>query len=289
MRRFANHPVYQVLFLVALVTAGCGTPAPPPTATPVPTATVRPTSTPWPTSTPEPPDTGWQPVEPGVELRRLLVQGDYVGERLTIVRLDPAAVCFRVHYDPVAPRLVSGWAERIRPLLVINGGYFSPEGETLGLLVSDGQRWGYVYGDFAGMFAVTVSGEVSVRWLDDRPYDPAEPLAEAVMSFPVLVKPGGVLGFMPGDDEGDAARRTVVAQDMAGRVLLIVAPRGHLSLHELARALVESDLALDVALNLDGGSSTGVWMAGETAGMTDSLVPVPSVIGVTLGPGCEGD
>jgi hypothetical protein len=82
-----------------------------------------------------------------------------------------------------------------------------------------------------------------------------------------------------------------VAQDLQGRILIIVAPRGYLSLHELARFLAESDLDLNVALNLDGGFSTGLWLrAGEPALAplysppvvltTDSLVPVPSVISV---------
>jgi len=96
-----------------------------------------------------------------------------------------------------------------------------------------------------------------------------------------VVKPGGVMGFPADADDGRPARRTVVAQDLQGRILIIVAPRGYLSLHELARFLAGSDLELDVALNLDGGFSTGLWLrAGERSVEVDSLVPVPSVISV---------
>jgi len=217
-------------------------------------------------------------------VRQVRVETGAEAERLTIVRLDPAAVRFRVRYNPVAPRTVSDWAEHLQPLLIVNGGYFTPENETIGLLISGGQPWGTLYGDFAGMFAVSPSpagGEekVSVRWLRDQPYNPAEPLTEALMSFPVLIKPGGVMGFPADADDSRPARRSVVAQDFQGRVLVIVAPRGYLSLHELARFLAESDLDLDVALNLDGGFSTGLWLkAGETTVEIDSLVPVPSII-----------
>jgi len=221
-----------------------------------------------------------------------------VAERLAIIRLNPNIVRFRVHYDPVTPCPVSVWAEHLSlgtvsdraPLLVVNGGYFTPENETTGLLISDGQAWGSPYGDFAGLFAVNPSpgpspasgGEkVSVRWLRDRPYDPGEPLKEALMSFPVLVKPGGVMGFPADADDGRPARRTVVAQDRAGRILFIVAPRGYLSLHELAHFLAASDLDLDVALNLDGGYSTGLWLKANGVSIEiASLVPVPSVISV---------
>jgi hypothetical protein len=141
--------------------------------------------------------------------------------------------------------------------------------------------WGTPYGDFAGLFAVTAGGQVSVRWLKERPYDPAEPLIEALMSFPVLIKPGGVMGFPADADDGSPARRTVVAQDRQGHVLIVVAPRGYLSLYELARFLAASDLELDVALNLDGGASTGLWLQTEDAVLAfDSLVSVPSVLAV---------
>lgn len=276
MRRSADGPLYPCLCLTLLLASGCALlPAPTPTPSPPPT------STPWPTFTPEPDDTGWQLLQPGVELRQVRVETGEVAERLAIVRLDPAAVRFRVHYDPAAPLSVSAWAERTHALLVVNGGYFTPENQTTGLLVSDGQRWGSLYGDYAGLFAVTTESQVSVRWLGDRPFDPAEPLAQAVMSFPVLVKPGGVMGFAADADDGMRARRTVVAQDLAGRILFVVAPRGTLSLHELASFLADSDLEIDVALNLDGGGSTGLWLvAGQTAMAIDSYTPVPSVIAV---------
>jgi uncharacterized protein YigE (DUF2233 family) len=131
------------------------------------------------------------------------------------------------------------------------------------------------------MFAVVDAGDVSVRWLEASPYDPQEGLAQAIQSFPILVKPGGVMGFPAEADDGTPARRTVVAQDSQGNVLFIVAPRGYVSLHEVAVFLADSDLAIDVALNLDGGGSTGLWLAAGDARIgIDSFTPVPSVITV---------
>ena len=228
-----------------------------------------------------PPDTGWQWLASGVELRLVRVETGDVSEQLNIVRLDPSVVRFRVHYNSTMPRPVNGWASLLRPLLVVNGGYFTPEDETIGLLISDGRIWGTSYGDFAGMFAVTVDGQVSVRWLQRSPYDPNEPLREAIQSFPVLIKPGGVMGFPSDADDGRPARRTVVGQDRQGRILFIVAPYGYLGLHELARFLVESDFDLDVALNLDGGNSTGLWLKTDQKTVEiASLTSVPSVISV---------
>lgn len=224
-------------------------------------------------------DSGWQPLESGVELRQVDVAAGSVLERLAIVRLDPAAVHFRVHYDPTNPRLVSEWATWLQPLLVVNAGYFTSENETTGLLISGGQSWGIPFENFAGMFAVTANGQVSVRWLRERLYDSEEPLVEAVQSFPVLIKPGGMMGFPADADEGNLARRTVVAQDRNGSILVVVASRGYLSLHELAVFLANSDMEIDVALNLDGGGSSGLWLeTGDVDLNVDSSTAVPSVI-----------
>jgi uncharacterized protein YigE (DUF2233 family) len=158
----------------------------------------------------------------------------------------------------------------------VNAGYFTEEQVVTGLTISNREVFGAPYGDFAGMFAVTDGGEVGVRWLRAWPYDPREGLREAVQCFPVLVKPGGVMGFPVDADDGRPARRTVVAQDRSGRILMLVAPRGFFSLHALAKWLAESDLDVDIALNLDGGTSSGLWMS--QMAQIDSLAAVPAVI-----------
>lgn len=228
-------------------------------------------------------DTGWQPLEVGAEWREVDVTPGT--ERVSMVRFNPAELRIRVHYDPANPRRISAWGTALDALLVVNGSYFAPENtsgyETVGLLVSDGQRWGTPLPDYGGMLAVNGAGDVSVRWLRHHPYDPQEPLTQAIQSFPVLVKPGGVMGFPADADDAAPSRRTVVAQDREGNILMIVAPQGRLNLHELAVYLAESDLGIDVALNLDGGGSTGMWVTtADTQVEIDSFTPVPSVIAV---------
>jgi exopolysaccharide biosynthesis protein len=219
-------------------------------------------------------------LSPGVEWRRLWAGTGVGRERLTLVRLDPDQIRLRVIYQPAHPRRVGEWA-RVLPeaLLVVNAGYFTSEMQATGLIVSDGVSAGRSYDDFAGMLAVGAGGQVSLRWLRTSPFDPDEGLAQAVQSFPVLVKPGGVMGFPPDADEGQRSRRTVVAQDTAGRIILLASPMPRFSLHELAIWLTESDLELEIAMNLDGGTSTGLWIKSH-ANPIDSLVPVPAVIAV---------
>jgi uncharacterized protein YigE (DUF2233 family) len=200
-------------------------------------------------------------------------------EHVVVTRLDADAVQFWVLYLPGEPQYVSAWAEQTGALLVVNAGYFTPEYHVTGLTISHWQVHGVPFGDFAGMFAVAEDGEASVRWLRASPYSPQEHLREAVQSFPVLVKPGGEMGFPADADAGQTTRRTVVAQDSEGRILFIVAPTGRFGLHALSVWLVESELDIDIALNLDGGPSSGLWVTDGP--QVDSLLPVPAVIAVT--------
>ena len=79
--------------------------------------------------------------------------------------------------------------------------------------------------------------------------------------FPFWSNREAELGFGQEKDTNARARRTVIAQDQAGRILFIVIPEAHFTLHELSLYLTESDLNLDIALNLDGGGSTGILVA----------------------------
>jgi uncharacterized protein YigE (DUF2233 family) len=160
---------------------------------------------------------------------------------------------------------------------VVNAGYFDVDNHVTGLLISDGTSWGRSYGAFAGMLAVAVDDQVTLRWLHTSPFNPNEKLAQAVQSFPVLVKPGGQMGFPHNADEGQVSRRTIVAQDRSGRIILLVSPNFRFSLHDLALWLTQSDLDLDIAINLDGGTSTGLWVRDRKDNI-DSLVPIPAVI-----------
>ena len=128
------------------------------------------------------------------------------------------------------------------------------------------------------MFAVTRDGP-ELRWLAQEPYDPSEPLLSALQSFPMLVKPGGVLGFPEQDEDHQAARRSVIAEDRNGRVLFIVASTGNFTLHRLSAYLVASDLDLHIAINLDGGPSSGVLLASPLE-IVPALAPLPIVITV---------
>jgi uncharacterized protein YigE (DUF2233 family) len=226
-----------------------------------------------------PDDTGWLADQTGIELRRLRIP---VGEQqasvpLIIVRMNPAEVSLRVAYDPAQPRVLRSWFATEQPTLAMNGGYFTPEQRSAALVVSDGAASGESYAGFGGMLAVHADGAVELRPLRDMPYDPAETLLQATQSAPMLVFPGGLAAEL--EDDGERARRSAVAIDRSGRLLAIVSPTSGLTLRDLAGWLATSDLEIDRALNLDGGSSTGLFLAsGGLSEAIDSFSPLPIVI-----------
>jgi hypothetical protein len=144
---------------------------------------------------------------------------------------------------------------------VVNGGYYSIENENYfpdGLTIANGKPFGRSFRS-GGMLAIT-EARAELRGLDEEPYNSFEPLQAGLQSFPILVESGGRLGFGAERENNVNARRTVIAQDREGRILFLVAPRGYFTLYRLSAYLVGSDLDLDVAVNLDGGPSTGIML-----------------------------
>jgi uncharacterized protein YigE (DUF2233 family) len=273
--RFTCVPLVRfacILPVLILLACSSATPVPTPTPTPLSTPTARPAPSP----TREPDDTGWQSLGNGIELRRLKVESSGVSHRLWLARLDPARVRFRVGYDRANPRLVSEWFAGGQFLLVVNAGFFTEDYNATGLIISDGTRSGQSYTGFGGMFAVRPD-RVRVRWLVNEPYSANEPLRQAVQAFPMLVHSGGKPGIA--EDDGKLARRTVVGQDRQGRIVFVISPEMFFTLKTLSTFLAASDLELDTALNLDGGPSSGMLIAGRQGPIgVDSWVKIPAVI-----------
>lgn len=250
---------------------------PTPTYQPTPTLFVTPSSVPSLTPTPQL-DSGWQPLQSGLERRTIQVlnENGRQTEQLYLLRIDPAMFTFAVGYSPGQPKPLATWQEETGALIVVNGGFFTEEFLATGLIVVDGQASGSSYVDFGGMVTMR-EGQVEVRSLVERPYQPPETFTHALQSFPMLVLNGTPAYQTP---DFDAARRTVIGVDGNGRILLILASWGGFTLAELSTTLASADFDLVNALNLDGGTSTGLILADPAEGIP-AFTAVPSVITVS--------
>jgi uncharacterized protein YigE (DUF2233 family) len=284
-RKLNRRQMVSRMLAAPCLLAGCGRVAalpsvpesPPPTllATRIPEATASPPMVvPAATST----DTGWLRGDDGIELRRLrIAPAPEVSAPIVIARVDPRLVRLRVVYRPDTPVALRAWFAAERPLLAVNGGYFNADYSSSSLVISDGVASGDSYSGFGGMLAAYADNTVELRALRDMPYDAAEPIIQATQSAPMLVFPGGVAAQV--QHNGERARRTIVAFDTIGNLLLIVAPTSTLSLGDAEDWLVESDLQIDRALNFDGGSSSGMFVAsGSIQESIDSFGALPIVV-----------
>jgi len=252
------------------------TPAAPASPTLQPTPTLIVTPSPAHPFTPTPPnDSGWELLQSGLERRtiRLEEADGRLIERFTILRLDPSLFTFAIGYSPGQPKPLVTWQEESGALIAMNGGFFTEAYLATGLIVVDGQASGTSYVGFGGMVTIGEGG-VDVRSLVERPYDPSETFSYALQAFPMLVL-NGAASYQTADL--DAARRTVIGVDGDGRVLLIFASWGGLTLAELSSYLASADLGLVNALNLDGGTSTGLILTDPPENIP-AFVAVPSVI-----------
>ena len=197
---------------------------------------------------------------------------------VTIMRFDLHQINLSIGYQPTQPLLMSGWMQQEKAIAIINGGYFDQNDNATGLVVSNGKAFGASYNGFGGMLSVDAQGNISLRSLHEQPYDPSsEQLQQATQSSPMLVLPGGQRADF--DADASSSRRSVVAMDKQGHLLFIVSPNPEFSLDELADQLVSSDLSINLALNLDGGASTGLFVnSGSQHVAIDSMAKLPIVI-----------
>jgi exopolysaccharide biosynthesis protein len=241
---------------------------------PPPTATTPPTAAPIPTL-----DTsGWEVLANGLERRLITVTANTFSTQLLVLRIDPALYTLRAHYRPGEPLTLGTWREVLPGAVAfVNANFFDTAQQALGLVVSDGVAYGQSFTDRGGMLQVQ-NGVPRVRSILQEPYY-GEALEQAVQGFPVLVA-NGQTSFT--NTQGDrASRRTIVAQDANGRILLLTTPSLFgMRLVDLSAGLPATDLNLVTAVNLDGGGSTMMWIGGNAAYQLYSFDPVPAVLAV---------
>jgi uncharacterized protein YigE (DUF2233 family) len=222
----------------------------------------------------------WYSIAKGVQVRyEDWKTGSGTDDTVTIVRFDPQDITLSVGYQPNSPLYASQWMQQEHALAIINGGYFDADDNATALVIANGQSWGNSYTGFGGMLYVDAQGHIGLRSLQQQPYNPGENLTQAIQSSPALVLNGKRTQFTA---DASQNRRSVVAMDTQGRLLFIVSPGETFSLDQLADLLASSDLSISIAVNLDGGASTGLYVNGGNASSQhvaiDSLVKLPLVV-----------
>jgi len=264
--------VRLMLCLLCILLTACDIPTP---QLQEPTPTLPNPNTAAPTPDNASADSGWQPLFAGAEVRRNLGNA----ARLAL-RLDPAAVTFAVGFNanPNQMQTVGAWLSAQAALAAVNCGFYltTDQGENrhIGLLAGPDGVLSPLRSGWGGVLLV----RGSKASLAVAPGSVSGDLRLGLQGWPMLVRSGKPA---PGLNDSDAAARTAAAVDSQGRILFI-ADVTSTTLAEFARFLAASDLQIAQAVNLDGGSSTGLryraTLNAPAAGYDSFFVPCAVVV-----------
>jgi uncharacterized protein YigE (DUF2233 family) len=201
----------------------------------------------------------------GVEHRQIVLAESESDERATLdlALFSTKLAALQVIDNPSGEDNLAAVMRRENCLAGVNGGYFDPENKPVGLLISGGKMIA-PFRKARLLSGVLVASTGRVQLLRTAEYSPKRKADEALQCGPFLVDRGQPV---PGLDDTRAARRTFVFTSGPDRAA--VGSCTLVTLAQLAKILATTgsapDLKVQRALNLDGGSSSAFWFAGERA------------------------
>jgi exopolysaccharide biosynthesis protein len=198
----------------------------------------------------------------GLERRHVVVSDSETGEeaRLDLALFSTKTAMVRVVDNPEGDEL-AGVARRLRGAAGVNGGYFDPQNAPVGLLISEGKPIA-PFRKAKLLSGVLVVTKAKVELVRSAEYSARKNTLAALQCGPFLVD-GGVA--VAGLNNTRPARRTFVIT--MGSDHAAIGFCSAVTLAELGNILATPRLVPEIkvqrALNLDGGSSSAFWFAGE--------------------------
>lgn len=194
----------------------------------------------------------------GGQVREIEVSAGGRTARITAILFSARAYDLRVVDSPAPGQTkLSSVLAQAGCVAGVNGGYFHPDFRPVGLAVSDGKQVHPFETAklLSGILAVRGSRIEIVR---SSRFQNAGDVRQAIQAGPMLVDSGDVPAGLNAER---AARRTVAATDGRGQWGLLYITS--VTLAEAAKILTIPELLgpwnVAQALNLDGGSSSGLW------------------------------
>jgi uncharacterized protein YigE (DUF2233 family) len=199
----------------------------------------------------------------GVEHHRVVLVENGTEERATLdfALFSTKAATLRVIDNPAGEDDLAAVMQREHCAAGVNGGYFDPSNVPVGLLISDGRLIAPLR-KARLLSGVMIVSNGRVQLLRFAEYSSRRNAIAALQCGPFLVDRGQPVA---GLEDTRSARRTFIVtggSDRAG-----IGYCSDATLAQLGKILATNGLAPDLkvqrALNLDGGSSSAFWFAGE--------------------------
>jgi uncharacterized protein YigE (DUF2233 family) len=224
----------------------------------------------------------WRRLADGLDYRQGWVN-DKPEQLLHMVRFDPHRLQLRVLRARGAPKQTSQeFLQESGALAVFNGGYFDPQDQPLGLLYAGGKwvqpkaaggsAFGGLYcliGDRSSLHQIYQLPEGEYQGLRNAP-----DLQFMIQCGPRLLADGEPVQGL----EKTITRRTALAFDEQGRILLLASSPAYGLRFSQLQNYCRDQLKVKWALNLDGGSSTQCSIKGKLD--NPGYSPVPYALGI---------
>jgi uncharacterized protein YigE (DUF2233 family) len=202
-----------------------------------------------------------KPAPEGLTFREARVSNGATQAVLYEVGFAPKKHAFAVMDNPDGAFDLGSACAKRGALAGVNGGYFQPDRTPLGLVVRQGVEIHPLEKArlLSGVISVT-PGAIAIQ--RTAAFKPSASVREALQAGPFLVKSGKKIAGLNVTKE---AARTVVFQDAGGQNGFLICKSVSLGQMAdiLATAAIFPDGKIVRALNLDGGSSTALWVRGE--------------------------
>ena len=152
-------------------------------------------------------------------------------------------------------------------LAAVNGGFFTPEGGPLGLVIANGKRygaWNSASSLGSGVWHADAAGNAAISRREALGKTRAAAMQELLQAGPMLVADGRAVG---GLDATKSSVRTVILWDGGHRWWIgRTSPCTLARCAELLATAPPAGWTVRQALNLDGGRSSELWVSGNVAG-----------------------
>jgi len=199
----------------------------------------------------------------GIEHRHVVLAETGNGGEATIdfALFSAKSAALRIVDNPGGDQELAAVMRRTHGLAGVNGGYFDPQNAPVGLLISEGKLIA-PFRKARLLSGVLVATKGRVELLRAAEYSSRKNATAALQCGPFLVDAGVAVA---GLNNTKPARRTFILTAGSDRAAIgfsssvTLAQMGEI----LATARLAPDLKVQRALNLDGGSSSAFWFAGE--------------------------
>jgi len=194
----------------------------------------------------------------GLELiQKIYKPGKDTQVKIYIIKINPQLYDLSIHYGNKKGLTIDDIKKNKNIEAAINCGFFKSDFSPVGLLISNGKTINSLdkYWDHTGIFYITDnSSEPYGICTKDTFFD--TDVTQAVQSYPILVWDSRAYVK---NDRIDKAVRSALALDGKGHIFLL-ATEEEITLYDFSRALSGMDYNLTRAVNLDGGTSTQLYL-----------------------------